>query len=101
MFAQNGFGWQMIGAAAAATAAATAATGMVQKVTLAGSRRTGHCVWRSAGQRQVSRHFVADDPDALGREESDIEAAFASPPHRLFRRRHVDHRDHITHLKRL
>ena len=89
----------MIGAAAAAAAATTAA-GLVEQVArLAGrgAASTGRC-WRSAGQRQVSRHFVADDADTLGREETDVESPFSSPPHTLFRRRHVDDGDHITHL---
>ena len=46
----------------------------------------------------MSRHFVTDDPDTFGRKESDIESTFTSPPHALFRRRHIDHRNHITHL---
>ena len=37
--------------------------------------------------------------DAVAGEEADIEAPFAAPPNGLVRLGHVDHGDHVTHLK--
>lgn len=69
---------------------------------LVGRRRSSrHVDGARAGQREVSGHLVADDAHALGREEADVESALAAPPHALLRRRHVDHRDHVAHLKRI
>lgn len=98
MFTQNRFSWQVISAATATAAASSTAAGLVEQVVLVGRRSAYSGGWRSARKGEMSRHFVTDDPHALGREESDIEASFTSPPHTLFRRRHVDHRDHITDL---
>ena len=98
MFTQNRFGRQMFGAAAT-TAAAT--SGLIQQVlsfAAAAGMGSDHDNGRCVGQWQMSRHFVTDDTDTLGWKESDIESAFTSPPHALFRRRHIDHRNHITHL---
>ena len=44
-------------------------------------------------------HLVADDLDALAREEADLEAALPAPPDGLVRRRHVDHRNHVANLE--
>ena len=97
MFTQNRFGRQMFGAAAT-TAAAT--SGLIQQVLsfAAAGMGSDHDNGRCVGQWQMSGHFVTDDTDTLGWKESDIESAFTSPPHALFRRRHIDHRNHITHL---
>jgi hypothetical protein len=48
---------------------------------------------------QVMGHLVSYDCHALAREETDLEASLASPPHRFFWRRHVNHRYHISHLQ--
>ena len=54
---------------------------------------------RRTGQWKMSRHFVTDDANTLGRKKSHIEAAFSPPPNTFFGWRHVDHRYHITHLE--
>lgn len=64
MFAQNRFGWQVIGAAAATTPATTSR--LVEQVAFAGRRRSrSGSGRRSAGKRQVGWHFVTDDPHAF------------------------------------
>ena len=50
-------------------------------------------------EADVPGQLVADDGDALGREEADGEAVLAAPPGALARRRHVYHGDHVAHLE--
>ena len=45
-------------------------------------------------------HLVADDLDAVGGEEADLEATLPAPPDRLVRGRHVDHGDHVSDLEK-
>ena len=111
VFAQDGLGGQVV-----AAASSTAATSR-NVVTFKGWRRWGDATgrwgrsasleqhqriwWRgSAGQWQVGWYLVSDKPHGFGREETDVESALTAPPHTLLWRWHVDHWDHIAHLKR-
>ena len=93
MFAENGFVGEVIaGIVAQRRQRRRHGRALLVQVSDSGGRP------RSGRQRQMRRHFVADDAHALAGEETHVESALAPPPDAFLRRRHVDHRDHIPHL---